>query len=327
MLKYDCNTYKIQKRRDIVKKRYVAFILMLVLLFSAISCSNDERADSVLHNDQYAFRYSNECLKPEISSPQAFVYDTNNKTVLFTKGEDKVVYPGSTVKLITILYAMTVLSLDTVITAGDELDMVKPGSSIAYVKKGHRLTVEMLIEGMLLPSGNDAAYVLAAAVGREISHQKDINAEKAIDCFLNGVNTYIAHIGLCGTNITSPDGYAGEEQYTTTEDMIIICGLALENEIISKYASIYSDFVVYASGHTNTWTNTNLLLDPDSKYFNSSVTGLKTGSIMGEYSLVFTFKYNDGREYIAGVFGSDNKNTRFEDANYIISYFEECVLS
>ena len=307
-----------------MRRKSAALIFILIAAFLFSSCADDGRAEAVLHPDdgEYAFNYLDGIFDVDVASPQAFVYDVNSDAVIFSKGEDKVVYPGSTAKLLTALYALTVLSPDEVITAGDELELVKPGSSIAYIKKGHRLSVEMLIEGMLIPSGNDAAYVLAAAVGRKTAGDASLGAQKAISAFIEGVNAYAAEIGLCGTEITVPDGYAYEEQYTTTEDMLLICRSAAKNEIIAKYASMHTDSVVYASGHTNTWTNTNLLLDKNSSYYSPFATGLKTGSINGEYSLVFTFKYADGREYIAGVFGADSKNTRFGDACKIIEMLE-----
>jgi D-alanyl-D-alanine carboxypeptidase (penicillin-binding protein 5/6) len=130
---------------------------------------------------------------------------------------------------------------------------------------------------------------------------------------------YADSLGLCGTNFISPDGYSGKDHYTTTEDMIIISRLALKNEIIGKYASMYEDEVVYASGHTNTWHNTNKLLDPKSEFFSKHVIGLKTGSLDDEYCLVFAFRLDDGREYIAGVFGGETKNMRYRDALTIIN--------
>jgi D-alanyl-D-alanine carboxypeptidase (penicillin-binding protein 5/6) len=309
------------------KIRYTALVcaFIIVLTFAFSSCAG-VRPYAVLHDDFdiYAIAYSDRLCKINIKSPQGFVYDVQNDCFVFSKGKDKVVYPGSTSKLITILYALSVLPPEKVITAGDELDFVKAGSSIAYIKKGHSLTVEMLVEGMLLPSGNDAAYVLAAAVGREIEGN-DITAEEALFAFTEGVNNYTKTLGLCGTFLTVPDGYAGEEHYTTTEDIAIVARAAMENPIIAKYAKLCSADVRYASGEINTWVNTNKLLNKESKYYSPYATGLKTGSISGEYSLLFAFRFDDGREYIAGVFGADNKNERFEDANTIINYFEDVV--
>jgi len=303
----------------------VVCALIIIFTFVFSSCGG-VRPYAVLHDEfsLYAIAYSDRLYNINIKSPQGFVYDVQNDCFVFTKGEGKVVYPGSTSKLITALYALSVLAPEKVIIAGDELDFVKPGSSIAYIKKGHRLTVEMLVEGMLLPSGNDAAYVLAAAVGREIEGG-DLSATEALEAFIRGINAYAKDLGLCGTFLTVPDGYAGETHYTTTEDMAIIAKAAMRNQVIAKYAEVYTDDVIYASGETNTWVSTNKLLSPDSKYYSPYAVGLKTGSISGEYSLLFAFRFDDGREYIAGVFGAGNKNTRFEDANKIIDYFEDIV--
>ena len=304
------------------RKRYGSLLLAFIMIFMFSSCT-DERASAVLHGDshEYAIAYSDQLYTIRMRSEQCFVYDVNNDCFVFSKGEDKVIYPGSTSKLITALYALTVLDPKSVVTAGDELNFVKPGSSIAYIKIGHQLTVEMLVQGMLLPSGNDAAYVLAAAVGREIKGD-GISGAEAIEAFIEGANRYIETLGLCGTSITVPDGYADEAHYTTTEDMALVAKAAMANPIIAKYVGMYSADVRYASGENNTWTNTNKLLDPYSKYYSAYAVGLKTGSISGEYSLIFAFRFEDSREYIAGVFGGDDKNTRFEDANKIIKYLK-----
>ena len=294
---------------------------MLLSVSIFVVCSY--REDSILHQSgsEYAIKYS-DFIDADIDSPQAFVYDVSNDAIIYSKGEKKVIYPGSTTKLITALYALAVLEENEVVTPGSELDLVKEGSSVAYIKSGHKLTVSMLVEGMMIPSGNDAAYVLAAAVGRKLSDDPELDGPRALEMFIDGLNKYGESMGLCGSCFTVPDGYAGAEHYTTTEDMAIIARLAYNNELISEYASRQSSSVVYASGHTNTWINTNKLLDPESKYYSRYAKGLKTGSIEDEYSLVFSFEFDDGREYIAGVFGADNKNTRFEDALEIIKILE-----
>ncbi|MBE6665503.1 MAG: D-alanyl-D-alanine carboxypeptidase [Ruminococcaceae bacterium] len=304
------------------KKLMALFCALGIILFA--SCSQ-RRANAVLHDKETdgVIAYHDVLFEIEINSPQGFVYDVQKNKIVFTKGEDQVIYPGSTSKLLTALFSLSVLPKETVITAGNELSFVKEGSSVAYIKKGHRLTVEMLVEAMLLPSGNDAAYVLATAVGRALQPEDSLNEAEAVAVFIQNANDYAKELGLCGTTITVPDGYADEEHYTTTEDLAILAKYALENETICKYASMYKDSVIYASGHTNTWENTNLLLNPQSKYYSRYATGLKTGSVSGEYSLLFSFRLDDGREYIAGVFGADRKNIRFEDANAIIHFFEQ----
>lgn len=314
------------KNKKVIIGTYIASVVLLLALVVAwiLPLLLDTRESASLHepDSEYAIVYRDDVIDVDIRSPQGFVYDVSNDTFVFTKGEDKVVYPGSTTKLLTALYVLSVLPEDAVITPGNELTLVKEGSSIAYIRSGHKLTVSMLIEGMLIPSGNDAAYVLAAAAGREIAGDESLDGVRAADVFMGGLNDYAKKIGLCGTYFTVPDGYAGREHYTTTEDMAIIARLASKNELISEYVSKPTADVVYASGHTNTWINTNKLLDPESKYYSRYAKGLKTGSIDDEYSLVFSFEFDDGREYIAGVFGANNKNARFEDALEIIKALE-----
>lgn len=317
---------------SIIKKGFFIFFTVLLTLTLTVTSiyvitTNDwrlGRTDANLHKEdsQHALSYSIDQINVNIKSPQGFVYDVSNDTIILTKGEDKIIFPGSTTKLLTALYALTILSPDEIIQPADELNLVKEGSSIAYIKSNHQISVEMLIEGMLLPSGNDAAYVLAAAGGRRIANDPSLAGETAVKAFVSGMNRYAHSIGLCGTNFTCPDGYDNEDHYTTTEDMVIISRLALKNDLIAKYASVYKDDVIYASGHTNTWYNTNKLLDPNGQFYNRYVIGLKTGSLDEEYCLIFAFSFDDGREYIAGVFGAENKNDRYEDALEIINFLE-----
>ena len=121
----------------------------------------------------------------ELTAQQAFVYDVTAGEFVFMKGsEDDRVYPASITKLMTAYVALQFLQPETQITAGDVLELVGAGSSVAEIEKGDTLTVEKLAEAMLLPSGNDAAYILADAAGRVISGRDDISAWSAVESFL-----------------------------------------------------------------------------------------------------------------------------------------------
>ncbi len=253
---------------------------------------------------------------PTLRAQQAFVYDCEKQAILYRKGANKVVYPASTTKLLTILCALEHIAPETVVTPGEELSLVDASSSRAYITSAHRLTVEMLIEGMLLPSGNDAAYVLAAAVGEKLSQGRAKGAE-AVAVFMQEMRAYAGRIGLVGTEFTTPDGLAQREHYSTVEDMVLISRLAMQNDIIRRYASMAEDDVVYASGHTNHWKNSNLLVRPDSAYYDARVTGLKTGSLEHNFCLIFTAEA-DGHSYIVGLFGEWEKMDRYEDARAIL---------
>ncbi len=97
-----------------------------------------------------------------LKSSSSAVYDMYEDRFVYMKNLDEgtKIYPASMTKLYMIHVGMDLLSLDEIITAGNEISLVNPHSSFANISKGDRLTVRMIIEGMLLPSGNDAAYVL-----------------------------------------------------------------------------------------------------------------------------------------------------------------------
>ena len=179
----------------------------------------------------------------------------------------------------------------------------------------------MLVEAMLLPSGGDAAYVIAAAAGRKIRGNEDISATAAISAFVGEMNSRLAALGLNGTHFCNPDGYHDPQHYTTLEDIAKIGALALENETIMKYTRLASDRVVYASGQTNNWKNTNELIQPDSLYYRADAIGLKTGSTdEAGYCVLTAARGDDGRIYIIGVFGASTSNARFADAGVLIDY-------
>ena len=315
--------------------RVAACILAAVIVSCLFASCAEERIDiaargaAVLHseNDRGYIPCVAEQMDIDILSHQAFVYDVNNDEFLYLKGSAYLLYPASTTKLLTILYALELLDPSEIITPGNELELVGEGSSTAYIRQNHRLSVEMLIEGMLLPSGNDAAYVLAAAAGARLAEkaglketsEKGLDGKAAVRIFLDGMNTYATEHGLCGSSFISPDGYYNENHYTTIEDIALVAKMASQNKIIMKYAGMSYDNVTYASGHTNTWKNTNLLLDPESAYYSKYVTGLKTGSAgAGNYSLISTVDLDDTGRYIIGIFSSEGKNDRYIDTLKII---------
>ena len=115
-----------------------------------------------------------------------FVYDcvTGGFTELTCDGDSRV-YPASTTKLLTALLALELMDEDEIIQPGDEVYMTGENASFAYVRPQHRLTVSTLIEGMLLPSGNDAAYALAAACGRRLAGDEALGCEAAVARFVD----------------------------------------------------------------------------------------------------------------------------------------------
>lgn len=258
-----------------------------------------------------------------ISAAQAIIYDVSARRALYSRNQviDGKVYPASTTKLFTSWLALQYLSPEEIITAGDELSLLASDASIAYIKKGHKLSAAMLVEAMLLPSGGDAAYVIAAAAGKKILGNETASGKAAVDAFIAEMNRRLPQLGFNGTHFSNPDGYHSPDHYTTLEDIAGIAALALENKTIMQYAVLPTDRVQYASGQSNTWRNTNELIHPDSVNYCADAIGLKTGSTdEAGYCVITAAQGSDGRYYIIGIFGSSSYFSRFADAATLIGY-------
>ena len=142
-----------------------------------------------------------------LSAHSAFVYDCEEEEYLFMLGSPQTqVFPASVTKLFTTYVMLQLLQPQKTVTAGDALTLVRSNSSVAGIKKGDTLTVEQLIQGMLLPSGNDATCILAVEAGRKLAEDETLPCEDAVALFMEEVNRRAKEEGLTGTHFVTPDG-------------------------------------------------------------------------------------------------------------------------
>ncbi len=247
------------------------------------------------------------------------MYDLTANRLLYSTGESQMIYPASTTKLITILYALTIADAGDYFTVGDEIKIAPADSSKAWISEGQTLTLRDLIAAMLLPSGNDAAYTVAVNCGRKAAATPSLGSEEALKIFMDGLNQYAQIIGLTGSHFVTPDGYHDPEHYTTMQDMAIIAHMAYENELMAEIMAMPSYTATPKnSSKSMTWENTNLLLSENSKYYYPPATGMKTGyhSDAG-VCLIATAEHN-GRTLMVLLFKGNDKNARFSDANMLL---------
>lgn len=259
----------------------------------------------------------------QLLAQQYFVYDCKTDRFLVTSGtESERIYPASVTKLFTAYVAMQYVKPDTQITAGDALDMVAWGSSVAKIKKGDVLTAEQLVEGMLLPSGNDAAYLLACEAGRVIKNNSQLSASAAVQAFMSEMNSQAKSLGMTGTHFVNPDGIHDNNHYTTFADLTKLGKLAMKDETVMKYAKTPKEQVTL-HGETIDWKNTNALVDPTTPYYCQYAVGLKTGQTpMAGSCLLSAFRMEE-YELLIGVFGCPEEEDRFDDT---LQLFNQIVL-
>ena len=254
----------------------------------------------------------------------AFVYDLTNRKLLFTYGDqNEPISPASLTKLMTCYVAMKYLDPTAIVNVGEEAGFIAPDSSIAAIRRGNRLTVEMILQGTMMQSGNDGAYVLAVAAGRAIAADPKLEARAALEVFMDEVNLYLQRNGLTGTHFVTPDGYDAEGHHTTAANLLQIARLALNEPLIVKMAAKEKEAVTYESGEEYTWVNTNWLLRQEDfpDLYCPEATGLKTGGTRKAGNCVIA-TFDDGdRQLMIGVLGCEIINDRFVDARFLFEHF------
>lgn len=156
-----------------------------------------------------------------ISAGQAILIDGDTGKVLYDKCADEKAYPASTTKIMTALITLETLEqhdspIGQMITVPRCAEGVE-GSSL-YLKAGEKISIEDLLYGLMLVSGNDAAVALAEIIGG--------NQEN----FVAMMNNKAASLGCRNTHFANPNGLFDENHYTTVRDMAVIAREAMQNE-------------------------------------------------------------------------------------------------
>ncbi len=241
------------------------------------------------------------------------VYDMTAGVMLYEKDAQAKITAASTTKLLTALTLLEYVKPGTIFTVGSELSLVGAGSSTAKLPKGQTLTLEQALDALLIPSGNDAAYVIAAHVGRNLSGDPQITDRDAVDLFLEKMNNKAQSLGVQNSLFTCPDGYPDKKQYTTAEDMMKIAVAAAQNETIRKTVEKTYAEIICDNGKVLEYVNTNQLTVPSSKYFYEGSFGLKTGSTPGAGQCLISGASAYGHDILVALFKAPDNDTRYTD--------------
>ena len=210
--------------------------------------------------------------------------------------------------------ALQYLPEDTVLTAGEEVRWIDPGSSRAFISRGHKLTAKMLVQGMIIPSGNDAAYIIAVGAGRAIAGDSNLPARDAFNTFMEEMNRQAQLLGLSGTHFVNPDGMNAQDHYTTLRDLLTIAKLALNTPVILDAAQTQTMRAVFVSGEWVQWTNSNSLLNPNNaEFYCEDAFGLKTGSTSSAGKCLLSAFRREDRMIIICVMGCSTDADRYRD--------------
>ena len=214
-------------------------------------------------------------LAVETSAASAILMDADSGRVLYERNADRKMLIASTTKILTALVA---------IEEGDLHDSVKVSREAAYTEgsamyltEGEPLTLETLLYGVLLCSGNDAAVAVAQHVGGSVKGFVALMNEKAQE------------LGMEHSSFANPNGLDDEQHYSTARDMAKLARAALENETLMRIASTRS---VTIGGRT--MTNHNKLL-----HYVDGCLGLKTGYTKAAGRTLVSCAEKNGQRLIA----------------------------
>ncbi len=222
--------------------------------------------------------------EPRISAESAILIDQESGQVLYQKNPHTQLYPASTTKILTALLALKYGDLDDVVTVGNEVKLVQPDSSKAELSVGQEIRLSDLIYGLMLPSGNDAAYTIAVYVAAKAHPGEDLSSREAVAVFVDLMNEKARGLGALESHFNNPDGYHDAKHYSTASDLAMIAKAAMQYPFFCQVAATeyyhcrsQDTLGVEHAQHDFSWQSTNLLLDPSSPYYYPGTTGLKTG--------------------------------------------------
>ena len=270
-------------------------------------------------NAIYSFLYD-EFQQDSYNAKSLILVDRSNNEIFISKKENEQQLPASLAKLFVIEYAATIADLDSIVPASYEaISMTKPGSSVADIEvKDYFL--HNLFAAMLVPSGNDAAYVVADYCGGILSPQAARGQER-VNVFMDNLNIHLQEKGYSNTILYDPSGY-DMDAITNVLDLNAVVNQLLKYQWFRDIVSQSSYMATLPDGSTQTWKNTNTFLDPNSEYYNENVIGVKTGSLSDDYNLVVLYKKYD-KEFLICSLGSQSDSSRYDDVTYILRTIDE----
>ena len=249
----------------------------------------------IILNNQNLFSF-------DTSAENALLIDFDTNQILYSKNEEKKIYPASMSKLMT-LYILFDSLKKGIVTLDDKFVVSrnayqKEGSTI-YAELGTEISVQNLIRGIIVSSGNDACIIVAEALsGSE-------------DNFANQMNFYAEEMGLRNSNFKNSSGLHNEDHYTSAEDLV-----KLSNFLITDFP----DYYPYFAERSFTWNsiiqyNRNNILRLD-----LGVDGLKTGyTSKSGYGVIVSSEKN-GRRLIGIVTGLKSVDDRTNEISRLINY-------
>ena len=247
---------------------------------------------------------------PKINARTSILIDYHSDKILYETDSDAQIYPASMTKIMTSIIAFDLLKKDklslddTFVVSENAWRLSQSGYSSMFIMVNDQVSVEDLLKGIIIASGNDACVALAEGIAGSEENFADIMNEKA------------SEIGMTSTNFSNSSGINDPDNYSTVKDIALMSKYLIKN--YPKYYEIFKEKNFTwdrTGGDPIKQGNRNPLL-----YKNVGVDGVKTGYLAVEkYSLASSMKKKD-RRLIAVVSGFPTKNLRSSESLKLLNW-------
>lgn len=228
-------------------KKLLFILLIFCIIFSPIAYADDDLNFENYNDFPISETGTNSStLEPNISSKNAIIFDRNSKIILYEKNPFQEVAIASTTKIMTCILALENANLSDTITISKKAAAVA-GSTLG-LKENMKLTLNDLLYGLMLRSGNDCAIAIAEHISGSTENFSFLMNKKAKE------------LGLKNTNFVTPHGLDNEEHYSSAYDLALLTDYALNNTTFKKMVST-KRITINFNGYQKELINTNELLD------------------------------------------------------------------
>lgn len=234
---------------------------------------------------------------PAISSRSAVVIDAKTGLTLYEKDPNIRHLPASTAKLMTAVVSLERCDPEQLVRIG----YVEPEPTSMGLATGDVVSVKNLLYGLLVASGNDAAFALS------------YSCSQSIEEFVKQMNQKAQELEMYSTHFSNPAGFDSPDQFTTARDLAKLAKVAIANPLLAKIVATRQTVVTDAASlKTYYLSNVNKLLGEV-----DGIEGIKTGQTEGSLQVLVTQTTRGGNTIIAVVLGSED---RFLDSKQLIEW-------
>lgn len=277
---------------------YTIIIITLIMSSNSIVFADDENEE--ITQEDYVQVINQTKDEPTLNSRIAVAYDRKSGEVIWGKDEHKRTAMASTTKIMTAIVTLENCDLTQTVTISKK--SAGTGGSRLGLKADDKITMNDLLYGLMLKSGNDAAVAIAETVGGSVEGFAELMNEKA------------KKLKLENTHYVTPHGLDDPEHYTTAVELAKLADYALQNETFAKIVNT-KNYTVTINGYPKSISNTNELLG-----YLEGVNGVKTGFTNNAGRCLVTSVNRNGFEIITVILQADTKKFRTADSIKLIEY-------